>query len=110
MLAILIFFADSSFSSDDDHRLGKTLSDNIIIKSENLGYNLQYRVYMPEGINQNMFLPTIYITDGEAYIKYGKLPELLDKAINANRIEPVIAVLALSSELVLSDWTIRGFV
>ena len=91
-LVIIIFFADSSFSSDNDQGLGKRLSDNIIIKSENLGYNLQYRVYMPEGINRSMFLPTIYITDGESYIKYGKLPELLDKEIKANRIEPVIAV------------------
>ena len=92
LLGIIIFFAESSFSTENDHLLGGNLSENIIIKSEILGYNLQYRVYTPEGINPDILLPAIYITDGEAYIKSGKLPALLDKEITANRIEPVIAV------------------
>ena len=92
LLGIIIFFAESSFSTENDQLLGGNLSENIIIKSEILGYKLQYRVYTPEGINPDILLPAIYITDGEAYIKSGKLPALLDKEITANRIEPVIAV------------------
>ena len=92
VLLIIIFFAESSFSNENDQLLGGKLSENIIIKSEILGYHLQYRVYTPKGMNPNILLPTIYITDGEAYIKFGQLPALLDKEISANRIEPVIAV------------------
>ena len=92
VLLIIIFFVESSFSNENDQLLGGKLTENIIIKSEILGYHLQYRIYTPKGMNPNILLPTIYITDGEAYIKFGQLPALLDKEISANRIEPVIAV------------------
>ena len=92
LLGIIIFFAESSFSNENDQLLGGNLSENTIIKSEIFGYNLQYRVYTPEGMNPDILSPMIYITDGEAYIKFGQLPALLDKEISANRIEPVIAV------------------
>lgn len=68
------------------------LSDDIRISSATLGYDLQYRVYQPEGLRRNSALPTLYITDGQWYISRGKLPELLDKEIAAGNIEPVLVV------------------
>jgi enterochelin esterase-like enzyme len=68
------------------------LSDDIRISSDALGYDLQYRVYVPEGVRRNAKLPTLYITDGQWYISRGKLPELLDKEIGAGNIEPVLVV------------------
>ncbi|PCJ28017.1 MAG: hypothetical protein COA96_02320 [SAR86 cluster bacterium] len=69
-----------------------TLSDNIRIESEALGYALQYRVYVPQRVRRNAELPVLYITDGQWYISEGRLPELLDTEITNENIEPVIVV------------------
>ena len=53
---------------------GGELSDDIRIFSDALGYDLQYRVYEPEGRRSNSELPTLYITDGQWYISRGELP------------------------------------
>ena len=68
------------------------LSDNIRIFSDSLGYDLQYRVYEPEGMRRNSELPALYITDGQWYISRGELPALLDREIAAGNIEPVLVV------------------
>lgn len=68
------------------------LSDNIRIFSDSLGYDLQYRVYEPEGMRRNSELPALYITDGQWYISRGELPALLDGEIAAGNIEPVLVV------------------
>ena len=68
------------------------LSDNIRIFSDSLGYDLQYRVYEPEGIRRNSELSSLYITDGQWYISRGELPALLDREIAAGNIEPVLVV------------------
>ena len=69
-----------------------TLSENIRIKSNILGYDLQYRVYLPNGINSDDKLPTLYITDGASYAKKGRMVSALDKGIAAGAIKPVIAI------------------
>lgn len=69
-----------------------TLSDNIRIESEALGYALQYRVYTPERMPRRERLPVLYITDGLGYINRGGLPALLDAEINRGSIAPLIAV------------------
>lgn len=69
-----------------------TLSDNIRIKSEVLGYDLQYRVYIPNGVKAADKLPTLYITDGEKYVKKGRMVHALNKRIAEGRIKPVIAI------------------
>lgn len=69
-----------------------TLSDNIRISSQILGYDLQYRVYVPENIDQVKNLPTLYITDGASYIKKGGMVKVLDKEISEGRTRPVIAI------------------
>lgn len=71
---------------------GGDLSDDIRISSDVLGYDLQYRVYVPEGISRNSELPTLYITDGQWYISRGELPALLDREIAAGNIKPVLVV------------------
>ena len=55
------------------------LSGDIRLFSEALGYDLQYRVYEPEGMHRNSELPTLYITDGQWYISRGELPALLNR-------------------------------
>ena len=69
-----------------------TLTDNIRISSDSLEYDLQYRVYLPDGYESLQNLPTLYVTDGQGYIRQGRMPRVLDRLINAKRIEPVIAV------------------
>lgn len=71
---------------------GGTLSEDIRIRSDALGYELQYRVYEPEGVRRGAELPTLYITDGQWYISRGELPQLLDAEIAAGNIEPVLVV------------------
>lgn len=68
------------------------LSENIRIKSTALGYDLQYRVYLPDTVDPVDNLPTIYITDGQSYIKNGRMVRALDKGIADGSIKPVIAI------------------
>ena len=80
-----IFGICSSFAA------GK-LSENIKIESEALGYGLQYRVYTPEGMTSEDALPTIYVTDGQWYIRDGEMTTLMDKLIADGKMSPVIAI------------------
>ena len=68
------------------------LSEDIRIESEMLGYDLQYRVYVPDGARRNSELPALYITDGQWYISRGELPQLLDAEIAAGNVEPMLVV------------------
>ncbi len=73
-----------------------TLSENIIISSssENLGYNVQYKVYTPYNYEQQTQMPVIYVTDGHEYSddRLGAMVTVLDNLIYKQQIEPVIAV------------------
>ena len=71
---------------------GGTLSENIRISSNVLGYDLQYRVYVPEGVEFAEGLPVLFLTDGHGYIRRGKAPRVLDRLINSDKIVPVVAV------------------
>ncbi|NQV69745.1 MAG: esterase family protein [Pseudohongiella sp.] len=84
-LLVLLLLARISQAQGD-------LSDNIRIESEALGYDLQYRVYVPDRVRRNAKLPVLYITDGQWYISQGKLPELLDSEITSGSIDPLIVV------------------
>ncbi len=68
------------------------LSPNIRISSNVLGYDLQYRVYTPEGVEAAENLAVLFITDGPAYIQQGHVPDVLDRLIDSAEIDPVIAV------------------
>ncbi len=69
-----------------------TLTPDIRLSSEALGYDLQYRVYLPDGYEAKENLPVLYVTDGQSYISRGRVPRVLDRLIEDERIEPVIAV------------------
>lgn len=68
------------------------LSENQFIKSTHLGYEVQYRVFTPKNYSEFDDLPSIYITDGQDYIASGKMPRLMNKLIQENRIRPTIGI------------------
>ena len=69
-----------------------TLTDDIRIASTVLGYDLQYRVYLPDGYGSGDAYPVIFLTDGHNYIRRGRMPGILDRLIGDGEIEPVVAV------------------
>jgi enterochelin esterase-like enzyme len=69
-----------------------TLTNDIRISSDVLGYDLQYRLYLPEGYDMRTDHPVMFLTDGQNYIRRGNMPSVLDTLINNGQIEPVIAV------------------
>ncbi len=85
LAALVLFLTGSAFA-------GGSLSPDIRISSVAMGYDIQYRVYIPEGIGPNERLPVIFITDGPWYIKYGRMPATLDRLISSKRMHPVVAV------------------
>jgi len=68
------------------------LSPEIRISSVALGYDLQYRVYTPEGVEAAEDLPVLFVTDGPSYIQRGQVPKVLDRLIGSGMIDPVVAV------------------
>lgn len=83
--ALLLLLAGTAVSAG-------TLSPNVRISSEMLGYDLQYRVYTPDNIEAAENLAVLFITDGPAYIQRGRVPKVLDRLIDSAEIDPVIAV------------------
>ena len=71
-----------------------TLSENITISSQFLGYDVNYRVYTPTGYEILTSLPVIYVTDGQDFANpgMGAMVNALDGMIADGRIKPVIAV------------------
>lgn len=68
------------------------VSDNIRISSEILGYDLQYRVYQPEHAQSERDLPVLFVTDGQSYLNRDRLPSVLDKLIDEEKIDPIVVV------------------
>ena len=70
------------------------LSDNNYIESTNLGYKVQFKVYLPYGYESQRNLPVIYVTDGQDYAdeKLGTMITVLDNLIYDELMKPVIAV------------------
>ncbi len=82
----LFLFAVIAFADEG------TLSDNQRIFSTQLGYELQYRIYRPAEASAGDELPTLYVTDGQAYLAEGNFKAVLDTAISGGEIEPVLVV------------------
>ncbi|MGI9202468.1 MAG: alpha/beta hydrolase [Woeseiaceae bacterium] len=83
--ALLLFLAGAAFADG-------TLSEDIRISSNVLGYDLQYRVYLPEGFEVQNKLPVLYVTDGHFYLDDGRMDELLDRLVEDAEIEPLVAI------------------
>jgi enterochelin esterase-like enzyme len=92
ILSIPVLVTTFLFSLAASAGPGGTLSDNIRIESLELGYSLQYRVYLPAGIKKGDHVPTIYLADGQWYLSEGEMKRILDEEIDAGRIKPVAAV------------------
>ena len=88
----ILGMAASLYLSIGAQALDGKLSDNQRISSAYLGYDLQYRVYTPAGVEDLSDLPTIYLTDGQGYIRAGAMHRVLDKEIREGRIKPMVAV------------------
>jgi enterochelin esterase-like enzyme len=69
-----------------------TLSADSRITSDVLGYDLQFRVYVPEGAGPDADLAVLFVTDGPGYIRQGHMPMVLDSLIGAGEITPVVVV------------------
>lgn len=70
------------------------LSETRAIRSEKLGYQVNYKVYTPFNYFRCENLPVIYVTDGHEYaddLKGGIIP-ILDNLIFSGEIRPVVAV------------------
>ncbi len=74
-----------------------TLSDNQRITSTHLGYDLQYRVYTPPGADTLTDLPVLFVTDGQWYIRSGRMPKIVDREVRRGKIKPVVFVFVDSS-------------
>ncbi len=71
-----------------------SLSDNILINSTNMGYNIQYKVYLPSGSESLDNLPVVYVADGHEYSddKLGAVRIVFDNLLHEGKISPVIFV------------------
>ena len=86
MLCSLLLYSQAALPAEG------TLSDNLRISSSHLGYDLQYRVYRPNGVSEEDRLPTLYVTDGQWYLEFGHFKSVLDEVIEAGLVEPVLVV------------------
>jgi len=62
------------------------------ISSAQLGYDLQYRIYLPGSTTADDKLPSLYVTDGQSYLEKGRFKSVLDRAISTGAIKPVLVV------------------
>jgi len=71
-----------------------TLSNNIIIHSDSLGYDVNYRVYLPYGYKTYKKYPVIFTTDGQEYCdkNLGAANIVADNLIMDGKIKPIIMV------------------
>jgi enterochelin esterase family protein len=73
---------------------GGALTEDILFFSNELGYQIMYKVYTPPHYEKHSSLPILYVTDGYEYLhpKMGNMTAVLDNLILENKIEPIIAV------------------
>jgi enterochelin esterase-like enzyme len=75
-----------------------SVSDNIRITSQILGYEIQFRAYIPEGTKKDDALPVVFVSDGQWYLSDGGMAAVLDSEITAGRLQPVITIFVDSGE------------
>jgi enterochelin esterase family protein len=71
-----------------------TLTNDILINSKILNYQITYSVYLPAGYEKLGTLPVIYVTDGYEYLhpQLGNMLTVLDNLIAEKKIKPIAAV------------------
>ena len=70
----------------------RDLTDNIVINSSHLGYNLQYRVLTPDSYHSNEKYPVIFVTDGQMYLAQGRMDDVVQTLTESGSIRDVIVV------------------
>jgi len=90
IIACAVLLPSDGFAQEvaDESRLTR----DTLIKSESLGYTLQYRVYEPAGLSDLSDIPVLYVADGQWYIRDGRMRQVLDDLIESGEIEPVLVV------------------
>lgn len=73
--------------------LSKSATELHRIKSQVLGYDLQYWVHLPKGYQEDLKYPVLYVTDGYWYKEQGKLLNIADRLLKQQKINPTILVL-----------------
>ncbi len=70
------------------------ISNDFLLNSASLGYQVTYSVYLPYQHEKLGKLPTIYLTDGYEYLhpQLGSMSTVLDNLIDDKKIKPVIAI------------------
>lgn len=74
---------------------GGTLTPPQRVFAASLGYEIQYRVYLPPSLDPLAAdAATLYVTDGHEYAheEMGALPVVLDNLLAAQKIRPVVAI------------------
>lgn len=73
--------------------LSKSATELHRIKSQVLGYDLQYWVHLPKGYQEDLKYPTLYVTDGYWYKEQGSILKIADLLLKQQKIDPFIIVL-----------------
>ncbi len=70
------------------------VSNDILFKSDALGYQITYKIYLPHGYENLSSLPCMYVTDGYEYLhpQLGNMATILDNLIDEKKIKPIVAV------------------
>lgn len=70
------------------------ITDDILLYSNTLGYQVMYKIYTPAGYEALSNLPVMYVTDGYEYLhpKMGNMAIVLDNLIAAKKIKPIVAI------------------
>jgi len=82
---LLLMYAGSAIAAG-------TLTPYVRISSVAMGYDIQYRVYVPEDVGADERVSVMFVTDGPGYIHNGRMPNILDRLIGSGTIEPVVVV------------------
>lgn len=69
-----------------------TVINEVRITSAVLGYDLQYRIYLPEAYDSHSEYPVLFLTDGHNYLSRGHMDGILDDLISDRKIDAIIAV------------------
>jgi enterochelin esterase-like enzyme len=71
-----------------------SLTEGLIINSKHLGYEVQYKVYLPAGYKAGKRYPVVYVTDGHEYAdeQLGAMINVLDQTIASGKSQPVLSV------------------
>ena len=85
-------YAAPEFMSPQAGPAAGTLTEDIPISSQHLGYVVNYRVYTPAGYDDLQSRPGLYVTDGQDFLAFGKMTVALDYLISSGQIQPVMAV------------------